>query len=98
MINLKMEQRRDFHNVLLDTLSLLVFVCVCVCVSTWTRGQVQRLGYFQPTLQILPPPLVHCKESSALMVGDEKHLNPGGGPVSLRPRKVHTPKNFNNII
>ncbi len=47
MINLKMEQRRDFHNVLLDTLSLLVFVCVCVCVCEHLdEGAGAKVGLF----------------------------------------------------
>lgn len=60
------------------------------CVSTWAGWQVERLGYFQSTLQILPPPLVHCQESSALIMGDMTCFNAGGDLVSLPPYRVHT--------
>lgn len=39
----------------------LLYVRFNMCVRTWARGQVERLSYFQSTLQILPSSLVHCQ-------------------------------------
>lgn len=35
---------------------------------------MQRLGYFQSALQVLPSPLVHREESRALAMGDTQHF------------------------
>ena len=56
----RLGQRCDLHDVELDILPLYCILWFNMCVRTWARGQVERLSYFQSTLQILPSSLVHC--------------------------------------